>query len=432
MATAERLYLSDPKATTFRATVTDIREFARKDGVQVWHVALDRTAFYPTGGGQPHDLGVLKATSRSGAELSVSVDDVVEDEAGEVWHATTKPLLTGTDIDGRVDSARRLDYTQQHTGQHLLSAVLAGDFGVSTVSFHLGEVDATIDLALDTKAVQAAVTERLPDVEERVNRHITRDLAVSTRTVSNEEARALLAAGSVRKLPPREGPIRLVEIPGLDLNACGGTHVERLGEIGPVLLRETERVKKGLRLHFVCGMRAVRVAREDWAELGAAASMLSVGRADVAATVLRLQAEARALVKERQRLREEIAGSHAVQLAVEERIEQGLRLVCRSFTDRDAEYIKLLASKLMQSVPHTSALLVSTPAASGDGVATVVIASNVVPSTHVPRGCDGLLREVLAPYNLRSGGTGELAQAQVPADLLEAITTTLERRLAGR
>ncbi len=428
MATPERLYLDAPKLTRFHATVTDVREFARRDGVQVWQLALDRTAFYPTGGGQPHDLGTLKAISRSGAELSVQVEDVVEDDGGEVWHITAKPLLAGTEIKGLVDAELRLDHTQQHSGQHLLSAVLAGEFAAKTVAFHMGSDYATIDLAVEDTDAQSALSARLGEIEQRVNRHIASDLSLAVRTVSNEEAQALLAAGELSKLPPREGAIRLVEIPGLDLNACGGTHVERLGEIGVVLLREMERVKKGLRLHFVCGLRAAAIAHADWAELHETASLLSSGSRGVSAAVLRLQAEARALAKERQRLREEIAESQAVQLAVEERIERGLRLVCRVFPHRDVEFVKLLAAKLLEAVPQTVAILVS----KSDEPATVVLASNVASSLHGQQGCSDMLREVLTPFHLRGGGTATLAQAQVPAELLDTVVGALERRAAAR
>ncbi len=432
MAIAERLYLQDPKLANFRAKVSDIREFARKDGVQVWQVALDRTAFYPTGGGQPHDLGMLKATSRSGAELLVPVEDVQEDEAGEVWHTTGKPLLAGTPVECTLDEERRRDHTQQHSGQHLLSALLATKFGLRTVSFHLGQQDTTIDLEAEPGDARAPLADRLDAVlteaEEDVNRAIARNLAVSVRVVSREQAQALLAAGSLRKLPARAGDMRLVEIPGIDLNACGGTHVAALGEIGSVLLRGTERVKNGLRLHFVCGLRAVRAARGDWRELGNASALLSVGRAEVTAALARLQGEARALAKERLRLREEIASSHAVQLAVEEPFQGGLRLVSRRFAERDPEYLKLLATRLLQAVPHTAAVL----AATGSEPATVLIASNLAAGAgRTSRACDVLLRGVLAPYGLRGGGTAELAQAEVPAALLGDVIASLERELAG-
>jgi alanyl-tRNA synthetase len=188
MPAAQRLYFDKPDLFDFRARVTDIREFARKDGVQVWQIALDRTAFFPAGGGQPHDRGVLRAKARSGAELTVTVEDVQEDEAGEVWHSTTKPLLAGTDVEATVDTARRLDHAQQHSGQHLLSAVLANDFGLRTLSFHLGQHDATIDLDVDGQAAQAAVLEQLSEVELRVNRHVRSNLPVQLRWVGRLDA----------------------------------------------------------------------------------------------------------------------------------------------------------------------------------------------------------------------------------------------------
>ena len=154
---AERLYYDacagDAGGLEFRALVTDVRldshtknEAGEKE--QLWQVALDRTAFYPEGGGQPWDTGVLVATARSGAVLEVAVERVEEDEAGEVWHFVRKPLPQGAEVAGRVDADRRMDHAQQHTGQHLLSAVFLSELGAKTVSFHLGADSATIDLAL--------------------------------------------------------------------------------------------------------------------------------------------------------------------------------------------------------------------------------------------------------------------------------------------
>jgi alanyl-tRNA synthetase len=418
---AERLYYQDPLLLEFRATVTDVREFARRDGRQIWQVALDRTAFYPTSGGQPFDVGTLTAHSRSGAALLATIEEVTEDEHGEVWHSTEKPLLTGTQVEAQIDGARRRDHMQQHSGQHLLSAILAEDFGVLTVSFHLGQDDTTIDAALESKEAQLAIIERLPDIEQRVNAAIARNLAVRVHSVSNENAQAMLAEGKLRKLPPIEGDVRIVEIAGLDLNACGGTHVSALGEIGVVLLRETERVRKSLRLHFVCGQRAVTDARADWEELRLAASALSVGRHGVSEVVQRLLPEMRALSKERSRLREELAESHAVQLAVEEHIVDGLRLVCRTFTDRDPEYLRMLATRLLEAVPLTAAVLAST----GHNPAAVIVAANI----EVPGGCDGLLKQVLSRYELNGGGTAELAQAQVPREQIEVVIHALQEEL---
>jgi alanyl-tRNA synthetase len=422
MPVAERLYYDHSTLQTFSACVTDIREYARTDGQSQWQIALDRTAFYPTSGGQPFDRGTLAATARSGAELVAEIDDVTEDDDGEVWHSTRKPLLAGTAVIGVIDGARRLDHMQQHTGQHLLSAVFAQELGAQTISFHLGHTVSTIDLAAETPDEQAAILAALPVVEHYVNQRIAENLPVSTATVSHDEAQTLLAEGKLRKLPPRQGPIRLIEIPGLDLNACGGTHVRALGEIGGLLLRATERVRKALRVEFVCGLRAVAAARQDFTALSAAAAALSVKRDDVPTVAERLLAESKAAAKSQQKLREELAHHQAVQLAVEERIDRGLRLVQRTFPDRDAEYIKLLASRLVASVPQTAAVFLSTmhePAA-------LVIAC----SRSLPGECGERLREALAPLGLRAGGSSDMAQTQLPRAQAEQVATHLAEQLA--
>src|SRR3984885_12385223 len=207
----ERLYYRDSFARAFPANVTDIREASRADGVSIWQIALDRTAFYPTSGGQPHDTGILRATSRNGAVLEAAIEGVEEDESGQIWHFTRKPLQAGTPVEGEIDWQRRLDHIQQHSGQHLLSAVFARELNAPTVSFHLGESSSTIDLAVDSLAHHS-----LERVERIANELIAEDRAVTVRTVDRREADALLAAGTLRKLPEREGTIRIIEITGYD------------------------------------------------------------------------------------------------------------------------------------------------------------------------------------------------------------------------
>ncbi len=421
MSIAERLYYTDSGLRTFTARVADIREYARTDGQSQWQIALDRTAFYPTGGGQPYDRGTLAATARSGAALVAEIEDVSEDENGEVWHSTRKPLLAGTEVTGTLDWARRLDHMQQHSGQHLLSAVFAEELGAHTLSFHLGGATSTIDLAAETADRQAELLSALARVELRVNRHIAENLPVSVRTVSAEQAEALLATGRLRKLPPRQGAIRLVEIPGLDLNACGGTHVRALGEIGSLLLRATERVKKGVRVEFVSGLRAVHAARQDFATLTTTAAALSVKRDDVPASVERLAAEIRSTTKAQQRLREELAHHQAVQLAVEEHIDRGLRLVHRVFADRDADYVRLLASCLVAAVPQTAVLFLCTTLEP----ATLIFAC----SRSLACDCGERLRLALAPLGLRGGGSPDMAQTLIPRAQAEQIASYLAQQL---
>ncbi|GAA3756501.1 alanyl-tRNA editing protein [Terriglobus aquaticus] len=286
MATTERLYYADSSLLEFSATVTEIRELARVEGKPVFQVALDRTAFYPTGGGQPHDTGVLVATARSGAVLEAPVTDVVEDEAGEVWHTTAKPLQPGTEVTGRVDAERRRDHMQQHSGQHLLSAIAARAWGAATVGFHLGELDTTVDLA-----VPLLTAEQVAMLQQQANDAVMQAMSVTQRWIGREEAEGLLAAGVLRKLPPRAGDLRVVTIAGLDENACGGTHVANTAAIGPVLLRKVEKIRGNSRVRFVCGGRALRAATADWAQLSEIASSLSTAPASLRERVAKMQAE---------------------------------------------------------------------------------------------------------------------------------------------
>ena len=196
----ERLYYADSFLMDFDAVVTDIQELSRANGQSLWRVALDRSAFYPTSGGQPYDIGHLIATARSGAELTAEIVGVEEDDSGQVWHHTAKPLLAGTQVHGVIDAARRLDHMQQHSGQHLLSAAFIQVCAAPTVSFHLGERSSTIDLAVD-----CLPNEKLQQVEELANKIIAEDRPVSVSIATRQQAEEWLAAGDLRKLPHREG-----------------------------------------------------------------------------------------------------------------------------------------------------------------------------------------------------------------------------------
>ena len=401
MAVAERLYYGDSFLRNFSATVGDIREVSRGDGESVWQVALDRTAFYPTSGGQPYDVGVLRAMSRGGAGLDVLVEGVEEDEQGEVWHFVRKPLSAGTQVEAEIDWERRLDHMQQHTGQHVLSAVFLRELQAQTVSFHLGETTSTIDITAGSLAAHS-----LERVERLVNLIIADDRPVTVRYVERAEAEQMLAAGTLRKLPEREGRMRIIEIPEIDTNACGGTHVRSTGQIGGLFLRGTEKVTRGVRVEFVCGLRAVRAVRADASILAQATAALSAGAAEIPAALERLKAEAKGSTKERQRLREELAAYHAARLAVEDAIKGGLRLVERSFKDRDREYVKLLASRVGSAAPSTAAVFC---VEDGDP-ARIFLAR----SMDMDFDCGRILKETLARRGLRGGGSADLAQGDVP------------------
>jgi alanyl-tRNA synthetase len=437
---AERLYYADSALTYFTATVTDIRERSRTGGESLWQVALDRSAFYPTTGGQPHDTGALIATAPSGARLEAPVIEVEEDEHGEVWHVTRKPLLAGTAVEGVVDWRRRLDHMQQHSGQHLLSALFYQELRALTVSFHLGDAVSTIDL--NTESVEPA---QLAHIEQLANAIVAEARPVIHRSVGTADAELLLQAGALRKLPARQGEIRLIVItgkgagadaavvygegapnPDLDVIACGGTHVTSTSQIGPVLLRGTERIRQSVRVSFLCGNRAIAAARADDTLLTQLSREISAGRADLPAALGRLKGEAKTSAKERQALREELANYHAARLIVEDPPQNDLRIVRRIFSDRDAEYIKLLGSRVVSAAPHTIALLASTQ--QQHAPAAVVMAL----SQELGQNAGEVLRSALAASGGRGGGSATLAQGLVAVDQLGNVLDTLETQLRSR
>jgi alanyl-tRNA synthetase len=412
MPATERLYYNDAFLRSFPAVVSDVREVSRMGEETLWQIALDRTAFYPTSGGQPHDTGLLRAVSRGGAVLEIPVQSVDEDDDGQIWHLVRKPISTGTPVEGEIEWDRRLDHMQQHSGQHLLSAIFLRELKAPTVSFHLGEAESNIDLASGPIAQHS-----LERIERMANEIIAEDRPVTVRYVSREEAESLLASGQLRKLPERAGDMRLVEIADLDRNACGGTHVRSTGQIGGLLLRSVEKVSRGVRLSFVCGLRAVRIARAEASVLARITTALSIGSAEIPAAIERLRSESKSAAKERQRLREELADYHAARLAVEVPIENGLRFVHRSFRDRDAGYVKLLASRLTSAVQGSVVLFSSE--------ITDPCSFVVARSLDLSFDCGVLLKRALAELGYRGGGSPDFAQGEVAAAQADALRASL-------
>jgi alanyl-tRNA synthetase len=417
----DRLYSADSFLTDFDAVVTDIQELSRAAGQSLWRVALDRSAFYPTGGGQPYDTGSLIATARSGAELTAEIVNVEEDERGEVWHHTAKPLVAGTQVHGVIDAARRLDHVQQHSGQHLLSAAFIQICGARTVSFHLSETISTIDLDVDS-----LTDAQFQQTEELANRIIAEDRPVTVSVVPRAQAETWLAAGELRKLPPRQGDMRIVTIADFDRNACGGTHVRSTGQIGGLHVRGQEKVKQGQRVEFVCGLRAAHAARNDFTSLTEAARQLSVGFEEVPQAIQHLQAEAKQTAKHALRLTNELAQCQATELVAKTPLQGGLRLVRLHLTaadQTDAAYAKLLASKIAAHAEQTATLIGWQPD-DATGPATVVFAR----SADLNFDCGASLRATLTPRGGRGGGSKDMAQGSVPADHMKTVLDELTER----
>jgi alanyl-tRNA synthetase len=273
----DRLYYTDSYLSEFEAGVTDRREDGRR-------IYLDRTAFYPTSGGQPFDTGHLD---------KVEVIDVV-DEGDRIAHCLSGPLESQR-VRGRVDWQRRFDHMQQHTGQHLLSAVLDDLLGLSTMAVHFGKLSSTVDLEGGV-----LTREQVTLVEDRANEVVVENRSVK---VSFEEAREALG---LRKPTEREGTIRVISIEGLDRSACGGTHLRSTGEVGAILLRKTERVKRGVRLEFLCGSRAVRGARNDYDLLASLAAEFSASAQEVPQLVVSQREQLKEITAARRELDEKV------------------------------------------------------------------------------------------------------------------------------
>ncbi len=277
----DRLYYTDAYLRDFTATVLAVSDDARR-------VYLDRTAFYPTSGGQPHDLGTLGD--------AIIVD--VLDEEERIAHVLAEPsaLVVGQSLTGLVQWTRRFDFMQQHTGQHLLSAMFADVYGWPTVSVHFGDETSTLDIAASSVSADT-----LRDAEWRANALVTANHEI---TVAFEDA--ALATG-LRKASDRSGMLRVVSIAELDRSACGGTHVRRTGEIGSIQLRAAERVKQHTRIEFLCGNRAVSRARHDATLLSNTARLFTAAVGDVPMLAEQLHARVVELERERKRLVTDLA-----------------------------------------------------------------------------------------------------------------------------
>jgi alanyl-tRNA synthetase len=320
----ERLYYGDSFLRDFEARVIS----CEPDGSR-WRVTLDRTAFYPASGGQPHDTGTLG---------NANVVEVIDADDGKVVHYTSAEVPVGP-VEGRIDWSRRFDHMQQHTGQHLLSAAFLELFGFPTVSFHLGRELSTIDL--ETPSV---VPRHMEEAERRTNEIIFEDRVVSVRYGTAEE----LAEAGIRKKVEREGVLRAVEIEGIDRQPCGGTHLARTGQAGLLLLRKLERRRDAWRLEFVCGGRALTAARADYASLWHAATLLSCGTSDVAVVIGKTLEERRATHGVAKRMEGRLAEHEALaMLGTAFASASGGRVVVAAVDDATPSYLTLLAARLV-------------------------------------------------------------------------------------
>ena len=381
MPATERLYYSDSHLIEFDALVTE-----KTDRVSGWTaVTLDRTAFYPTGGGQPSDTGTL---------AGVRVVECIDDEENGVLHVIQgRAPEVGATVNGRIDWPRRLDHIQQHTGQHILSQAFISLYNAPTRSFRVLNDSCEIDVELKNPT-----NEIIERAVELANNVIWEDRQITIKSVTAEEAARL----PLRKDPSREGELRLIEIEGFDLTPCGGTHAYRTGEVGMIAVRSWERAKGLTRIEFAAGTRALADYRRANKTARAVAALFSASRDDSA----KLTAH---MLEENKELRHRVRALEAVAATVEaedlwqktQPAPDGIRIVAQTLDGRDPESLKHLALALI-SRPGTIALLGSRD----KEMARLVFAR----SEDAPGDMNALMREACALLDGRGGGKPDLAQ----------------------
>jgi alanyl-tRNA synthetase len=387
----ERLYLADPYLTRFRARVLEARELDGKPSA-----LLDRSAFYPEGGGQPGDQGRL-------GEARV-LD--TQDRDGAVVHLLDRALATGTEVEGEVDWARRFDHLQQHHGQHLLSAAFVKVLGAPTVSFHLGEKLCTIDLdcsisKLDDRALRSA--------EAEANATVWRNLPVVARDFVGEERAKL----TLRKEAVKGD--RVVVVDGVDASPCGGTHPARTGDVGAIAVLRAQKWGAGqARVEFVCGGRVVRALGESQAALAAAAEAFRCSSAEVPEAAKRAAGEVAAKRKAVDALSGELAEFLAERLHAQSAPGPVMTKVERGATAARAVALALAAKgrvALVASVDEGRAhLCFARPKGAGPAL-------------------NDLLREAVQALGGKGGGSPDMAQGSGDPSKLDEVLATARAKL---
>ena len=395
----ERIYYTSPALAEFDALVESCEA---QDGRFV--ATLDRTAFYPTSGGQPFDTGSLGDRR---------VIDVLDLPDGRIGHVLDRALPTGSPVHGSVNWPRRFDHMQQHTGQHILSAAFDRAFKARTVGFHLGAEVSTLDL---DKVLSA---EMIAEAEADANRVVWENREVTIRFASEEEAASI----QLRKEPARSGPLRLIEVAGFDLSACGGTHVARAGEVGIIAIKSWEKLRGGMRLEFVCGGRALAEYRVVRDAVAGGIRLISVSPRELPAAIERAQGENRDLRRVIRDLQDRLAVFEAAAMVERGQKVGPVTLVLEIAPGMDQAGLKTIAAAA---------------AARGGVVAGLISATEPVlavlaRSADVALDVSAVLKTLLGQAGGKGGGKPEMAQgggmSGSPAQIKAALQTLLERAL---
>jgi alanyl-tRNA synthetase len=325
-----RLYYDDSFQDNFSAQVLScevLEEAEDSPSGPRWGVVLDQSLLYPSSGGQPNDLGKLG---------DANVLDV-QDGEDRILHVVDRPVAIGR-VDGCIHWPRRFDHMQQHTGQHLLSAIFQERFGLVTVSFHLGELVSTIDLRGPQPSPPV-----LEGAARAANAVIFEDREITVRYGTAEQFAEL----GVRKEVDRKGILRAIEIAGIDLQPCGGTHLRHTGQLGMILLRGCNKIRQEWRVEFICGGRAEAAARSDAGLISQVSAQLKCAPQDLTASVERLLRDREASAKRLKTLLPKVAESDAAALlATVSPRPDGIRVIAQVLENVEPDYLQQLATAL--------------------------------------------------------------------------------------
>ena len=397
----DRLYYENAYLTEFEGEILEIRR--REDG---FHTRLDRSAFYPTSGGQPFDTGTLNG---------IDVVDVYVDETGEVWHVLASQPALGP-ARGKIDWPRRFEHMQQHAADHMIANAIYRLWNGTTIGLHLGEEVSTIDVAMPDGVTRISA-EQIAAVEEDVNARIQRDVPVKCWFPTPEE----LASLPLRKAPTVKEHVRVVQIGTEEFVACGGTHPATAGQIGLVKILDVRPSRGKMRVTFVAGMRALRDYQSVSAYANAAAGALSTAVENLPVQVSALQEQLRQAHHELNVLRrEKLLSGQADMLARAEALRDGWRLVS-ACVQADAGLLRDLTSALIEQ-EKTIALMA---AENGD---TALFVFGAAPGC--PLNMGKVLSESVKPLGGKGGGRPDFAQGGGPLAALDAAVKAVRTQLS--
>ena len=413
MSTA-KMYWANPYGTDFSATVLDI--WQEDDDL---FLVLDKTFFYPEGGGQPCDLGIIVPVASLLGEGMGNIDEVyrvrkVFEDDGRIIHVMGQAGLSkGQTVFGRIDWDRRFDFMQQHTGQHILSRGFEELLGAQTIGFHLGDDYVSIDL--DAPSIEDSMLMR---VEDLTNEIVYKNLPVEVKEYTQSQVPSAIRM----RIPTDADSIRVVHIGDFDACACGGTHVKATGEIGIVKINQTDRSHGGVRVIFRCGRRALLDLREKEQILLSTSQMLSVSYKDLYETVVSVLEDANRAAKDLRLLKKEVLEYEVKDLIEKARTQSGSGcFVCR-VDGKDVSELKIMCKKICDCIDETVVLFSCVPQFS------LVVAcpdKAVTELMHLSPCLDAsaIVKNLAHKWGLKGGGTPQIAQmgSKEPMDKSEEV-----------